>query len=83
MPGIQVEGFAIVLERLIEPTGIAIGRAQVILDIGVAAVPESRLAEEPDRGAPVLRFDRLLTGRVVGVKPTLCWVFLKGIAKAR
>src|SRR5256885_12843557 len=47
--------FRSVLERLGELAGIAIGITEVVLDIGVAIVPERRPAEKVDRSAPLLR----------------------------
>ena len=58
----------IVPERGIDLAGIAVGVTEGVLDIGIARVAQRRRRERRDGRNPLLGFDRLLAGGVVGIK---------------
>src|SRR5206468_1590068 len=71
MAGIELQGALIVREGERELAALAVGVAEVVLDVGVARVAKSGRGKRPDRGVPVLGRDGCFPGRVLRVEPSL------------
>ena len=68
VPGVELERAPVMLEREVELTRVPVGVAEIVLDIGIAGVAERRRGKRLDRGAPVLRLDRLFARGVVRIE---------------
>jgi hypothetical protein len=68
MAGVQLQRPLVMAERLVEASGVAVGEAQEVLEVGVAVVLDLRPAEQLDGARPVLGLDRFLPQGVVGVR---------------
>ncbi len=68
VPGVELERALVMLEREVELTRVPVGVAEIVLDIGIAGVAERRRGKRLDRGAPVLRLDRLFARGVVRIE---------------
>jgi hypothetical protein len=77
MPRVELERPLVVLERLLHLSGIAIGEAEVVLDVRIARVADCRGRQRADRCRPVPRLDRLLACRVIGAERGCAGVLLR------
>ena len=68
VPRIEGQGLLIVLHCRIELPQPAIGIAEVVLDIGIAGVAETRIRERLDRSFPVTGADRSFACREIGIE---------------
>lgn len=71
MAGIELQRALIVRESQLELAALAVGVAEVVLDVGVAGVTEGDRGKRPDRGIPVLGRDGRFSGRVLRVELSL------------
>ena len=82
MARIELDRALIVLEGEVELLQVAIGVAQVVLQIGVVGMPLLRALEEPHRLCPVLLVRQPLAGGIVRVAPREIGVGIVRIRRA-
>src|SRR5882724_1172993 len=71
MAGVELQRLLVVREGRLELAALAIGVAEVILDVRVARVAERGRGKRPDRAIPVLGRDGRFPRRIVRVEPSL------------
>src|SRR6266545_5035454 len=71
MAGIELQRAPVMREGGLELAALAVGIAEVVLDVGVARVAKDSRGKQPDRGIPVLGRDGRFPGRVLRVELSL------------
>src|SRR5262249_39597623 len=79
---VDLQRARVVLERRGKLAGVAVGVAEIVLDLGVARVAQRGRRQQADRDRPVLRLDRAPARHVVGVEARVGVVF-SGLRKRR
>jgi hypothetical protein len=83
MARVELERLLVVREGRLELAALAIGVAEVILDIRVTRVAERGRGKRPDRAVPVLGRDSRLPRRIVRIEPAFFRLVLARIREAR
>src|SRR5215510_7090199 len=83
MARVELERLLVVREGRLELAALAIGVAEVVLDVRVAGVAERGRGKRPDRAVPVLGRDGRLPCRIVRIEPAFFRLFLARIGEAR
>src|SRR5215510_3582522 len=68
MARVDLQRTLVVHEGGLELAALAVGVAQVVLDVGVARIAERGGGKQPDRGAPVFRRDGRFPRRVIRIE---------------
>ena len=83
MAGIELQRPLIVREGGLELATLAVGVAEIVLDVGVARIAKGGGGKQPDRGAPVLGRNGRLPRRVVRIELSLLRRLLGRLAEGR
>jgi hypothetical protein len=83
MAGIELQRAPVMREGWLELAALAVGVAEVVLDVGVARVAKDSRGKQPDRGIPVLGRDGRFPGRVLRVELSLLRRLVSRVSEGR